>query len=491
MAARSRIALALVVAVVAAVGIALAAATAQEDPRYPGWQAREGLPLTQPPQLKSRGGVLKARIRIEERRVFVSGVPLRVSTYERRFVAPTLRVRPGDVMRLKFVNRLKVGTNVHFHGLHVSPNRRHGDNVLIHIRPGASHEYRIRFPRDHNPGTFWYHSHHHGDTEEQVFGGLSGMLIVDGLKPRLPGGGAGVTERIFALKDLQVEPGTNRPAQPVSTQATIRTVNGRAKPTLDAGPAGRLELWHLANIGANLFYNVDLSGLDARIVAEDGNPVYPDRALPQPKDGALLLPPGKRFAVLVRARQAGTFTLRTLAYDQGHMKLPTEDLASITFGTPLGEPTPMPETLLPPPGPPQQPPRLARAPDRPPIVFSQTAPGDPDFGAFIDNRAFELGRVDFRAKRGTVEHWTIQNTTGEEHPFHLHQYDVRVLSVNGQPYDAVNDQDTVLLPRATAAGPGEVVIRVPFADYAGDMVFHCHILGHEDAGMMATLRVRR
>jgi len=103
---------------------------------------------------------------------------------------------------------------------------------------------------------------------------------------------------------------------------------------------------------------------------------------------------------------------------------------------------------------------------------------------YINGRAFDHNRVDVTAQFGTVEEWTIRNVSQEEHPFHIHQGGFQVMSVNGVPYNARGQQDTVMLPVG-----GDVVMRKPFRDFTGKFVYHCHILNHEDAGMMAVIEV--
>ena len=103
---------------------------------------------------------------------------------------------------------------------------------------------------------------------------------------------------------------------------------------------------------------------------------------------------------------------------------------------------------------------------------------------FINGREFDMDTVMFTPQLGTVEEWTITNTADEEHPFHIHVNDFQVMSINGTPYDATSLQDIIKLPVG-----GEVVIRMRFLDFTGKYVFHCHILAHEDGGMMAALAV--
>lgn len=96
-----------------------------------------------------------------------------------------------------------------------------------------------------------------------------------------------------------------------------------------------------------------------------------------------------------------------------------------------------------------------------------------------------MNRIDQTVKLGTLEEWTIVNDNNQQHPFHIHVDSFQVMSVNGEPYEAVGRQDVVNLP----ANGGEVVIRIPFDGFTGKFVYHCHILNHEDLGMMAVVEV--
>ena len=108
------------------------------------------------------------------------------------------------------------------------------------------------------------------------------------------------------------------------------------------------------------------------------------------------------------------------------------------------------------------------------VVFSENAKG-----FYINGKEFSADRTLFNPQIGTTEEWTIKNTTKEEHPFHIHVNDFQVMSINGKPVDAKSLRDTQALPIG-----GEIVIRMRFTDFLGRYVFHCHILAHEDGGMM-------
>jgi FtsP/CotA-like multicopper oxidase with cupredoxin domain len=117
------------------------------------------------------------------------------------------------------------------------------------------------------------------------------------------------------------------------------------------------------------------------------------------------------------------------------------------------------------------------------VVFSETADGDT---LFIDGRTFDPTRTDTRVKLGAVEEWTIRNESDELHDFHIHQTHFQVTEVDGVPQPFVGYQDIVNVPVR-----GAVKVIIPFTDpvIVGRFVYHCHLLAHEDKGMMATIEV--
>jgi suppressor of ftsI len=164
----------------------------------------EGPPLQDPVQSVSHNGFLRTRIVVAKRQVDVAGRKLWALTYNDRFMPPTLRIHPGDRMDLAMENGLNEYTNLHTHGLHVSPSG-HSDNVFIHIDRGKTFHYSFQFPKSLRSGTYWYHAHPDMTSAQQVAGGMSGVLIVDGLQQYLPSDLRHLTEHVIALKDFQLE----------------------------------------------------------------------------------------------------------------------------------------------------------------------------------------------------------------------------------------------------------------------------------------------
>jgi suppressor of ftsI len=428
-------------------------------------------PLREAAAIASHDGVLRTTLVAERRKVQVAGRRVWADVYNGSFVGPTLLVRPGDEVHVRLVNHLREPTNLHFHGLHISPVG-HADNVFVSVPPGGAYDYSFRLPADAYSGTYWYHSHADMTSEAQVFAGLSGVLEVAGLSARLPAGLRGIAERFLALKDIQVANGAIVSDHIDSNAPTTRTVNGQLDPALTIAP-GETQLWHLANVGADIFYYLRLDGHRFRVIGHDGNPVVRTWT-----SSRLVLPPGKRFDVLVRGGAPGVARLRTLAYNQGGDRYPERILATLRTDGPARAPVAAPIHFAPAPDLRRQPAAVTRR-----IVFSANR-SDTEF--LINGRPYDRRRIDVRARLNTVEQWTLENHTEEQHPFHLHTYRMQVISVNGRRQPFLGYQDEVILPIR-----GRVVVRIAFRDFTGLTVFHCHIMAHEDKGMMANLEVSR
>ncbi len=442
-----------------------------------------GRPLVEPAVYASHHGVLNVTLVASQKRVTIAGRQVLAKVYNGSFTAPTLIASPGDLIRVTLVDRLDQPTNLHFHGLEVSPSGD-ADNIFISVAPGHSLQYRFRLPRTAATGTFWYHSHEMVPmsqmgrfpttaSEEQVFDGLSGLLEVKGLARDLPRRLRDIPQRYLALRDVQVAGGAIVDSDINSNAPTTRLVDGQLQPRLTIAP-GQTQLWHIGNVGADIFYRLSLAGHTFEVVAQDGHPVIHAQ-----KVSTLLLPPGKRWDVLVRGGRRGTTPLKTLFYHEGDDNYPLTTLATLVTTGHAVRPAPAPSVIswssvdL----------RLARVARRRTVVFSENKAGTV---FYINGQSYDPSKINFRAKLNTVEEWTIVNHTEETHPFHMHTYPMQLISVNGVPAPFNGYQDEIILPPH-----GYVVARIRFAQFTGETVFHCHILAHEDAGMMANILVTR
>ena len=153
-----------------------------------------------PPEVRSAGGVLTLTLTAELQDVEIAGQRVQARVYNGLYIPPTLRVHPGDTMHITLINAIDQPTNLHHHGSNVSP-LNNGDNVFVDLLPGQIFNQRIVFPPDHPPGFLWYHPHRHMFVEAQIFGGMSGGLIVEGLLEPFPQL-QGVKERDHAPQGL-------------------------------------------------------------------------------------------------------------------------------------------------------------------------------------------------------------------------------------------------------------------------------------------------
>jgi FtsP/CotA-like multicopper oxidase with cupredoxin domain len=436
------------------------------------FSTQQGQPFSEPPVLRSEGGVLSTTFDVAPTTFEVAGAQVKGMSYQGQLLGPTLLVSPGDTIRIQLDNALDEETNFHTHGLHVSPEGD-SDNVLRVMEPDSDNQIEIVLPQDVAPGTYWYHAHLHGLTEPQVFGGLAGALVVNGLTERLPADLQAVPEHLIGLKDLQLDDSGAIVSKDIDSNApTTRTVNGLVNPVLSAQPGGT-QLLRLANMSADIWYRLKLDGTSFTVLAEDANPLSAVTT-----EEELLLPPGKRFDVLVRWDEAGTYKLRTLRYQTGPSgdQYPERVLATVAVAGDAVTPVDLPTTMGPSPDLADAP--VAQVRD---VTFSENTK---DGTFMINGEEFDMDKVTYTMQLNTVEEWRIRNTSDEEHPFHIHVNDFQVMSIDGKDQPPNSLQDIVRLP-----AKGEVVIRMRLTDFVGKYVFHCHILNHEDNGMMAIVEV--
>ena len=505
------------IAVAAAIGPSVGSAATVSMPPPPTTAQQEAgmtpeLPLAEPTALNATTPrTLRLRLVAEPMRFDISGKMVWGESYNGHYVGPTLHLVPGEHVELTLVNRLATPTNLHFHGLHVSPSGS-ADNPLISVPPGHSFTYHLSIPLDQPLGTFWYHDHDMcmgneamhmtgmtasatgatgatgcQDVETQIYNGLAGTIIVGDDRALLPQSLRHIATRTLALKDMQITGDghivANTPSYYINFgNPTVRLVNGQLQPVLGMRP-GQTELWRIANEGADIFYGLKLPGYTFTIVGRDGYPV--SRVT---RADLLYLPPAARWDVLVTASaRPGSTWLETMPLNTGPAgnSYPLVKLMNVRVAGLPERPLPMPVGALPTATASLATAHIAAHRD---IRLTENAAGTE---MYINGKQFNPDTSVFStpALLGTTEQWTIVNDTGEIHPFHTHTEHFQLMSVNGVPQPYAGEQDVVPVPSGHHGKPGEVVIRIHFTDFTGKVMFHCHIAAHEDAGMMSYVNV--
>ncbi len=462
--------------------LALLALLAVADPSAP-LLAQAGDALRSPPTLKDRSAspdtVEVSLTAAPARLVLLPGAPATDAyAYNGTVPGPTLDVREGEHVIVHFRNELEEPTTIHWHGLHL-PAGADG-SPFDPVPPGGTYDYVFDVPVG-TAGTYWYHPHPDRTTTEQVAHGLYGAVIIRAAHDPLEG----IPERLLILSDNRFRPdGSIDLPAPDSRQGQIDLengregnvlfVNGQVMPTLRIR-SGEVQRWRVVDAAAARVYRLAIPGQSLLHVGSDGGLFEHPREVPD-----MVLANSGRVELLVRgsAPPGSTATLRTLPYDRydPHTR-PADwdrprDLLTLRYDdAPAVPPVAVPSTLR----------AVAaldttRVAERRVLVFSQ---------GMIDNKKMDMNRVDLVAHLGTTEIWEVDNVVGMDHPFHLHGFRFQILDRDGVPEPYPSWNDTVNVPKH-----GYVRIVVRFDDFAGKWMYHCHILDHEDAGMMGILQVQ-
>jgi FtsP/CotA-like multicopper oxidase with cupredoxin domain len=455
------------------------------------------------------------------------------------YPAPTLKVNRGDTLRITLLNDLEgqafealqipatqvyvdgvvtqppnlteMPLNNHTHGLHISPNFS-SDNVLLTMPAGQGFVYEYKIDQAQPDGLYWMHPHNHMYSTEQVARGLSSMLIVgqpDSSISQL----AALPERTMALQAQTVIPASGSTPQAINGNAGEQlTINGLVNPTITARP-GQTEVWNIANMTSGLTTQFTLKNTtsntfqDIVVVAQDGvayNTPVTITAAQQAGGTFLVLGTGGRYSILVTAPAVAGQSVSLQMNSQNNANINNKYNVTMTAsGAPVSSLT-TPTTLtttgfqafvnL----------STATVDENRTVTFTI----DPNPQGNGNNSQFQINGETFpnpqisQPRLNDVEEWTLINNSKVPHPFHYHVNDVQVMSMF-VPSNTKNAglvtvttpqqwyQDVVLVPAAqvdsngTVIIPGRVVIRIKNLDFTGSFVYHCHILAHEDRGMMS------
>jgi FtsP/CotA-like multicopper oxidase with cupredoxin domain len=554
-------------------------AAAQSGKSGPCPRPAPGSTVTEPEELRSQNGVLNVELAYRKSTDGSGGARYCYIAPDGG-EAPTLRVKPGDLLILRLKNEIPAehadagrsgpagtprmtkadrhpmqtagkcagaemtpaATNIHFHGLDVPPVCHQDDVLNTMIEPGAGpFEYRFQIPAGEPPGLYWYHPHVHGYTKAQVLGGASGALIVEGIE-RANTLLAGMAERVFVIRDQDL---VNPDAQPVQSgngppPMVLRDAEGDImnagrddgipakdlsinfvpvsfpdyKPAVIRMKSGENQLWRVLNASAITYLDLQILVNNAPhfmgVVSMDGDPIN-ENGLSGNRiiwESHILLPPAGRVEFVVKGLSEGTlgsFVTRLVDTGPAGENDPTRPLATVVASADAPETRAKLEAL---PAPRPRPTSVWLGdvtPVRTRILYFSEHPRDPkdpnsptDFYITVDGQTPALFDPNARtpnivAREGDVEDWIVENRTRELHAFHIHQIHFMLLEWNAVPVDEPFLRDTINVAYWDGVSKSypSVKLRMDFRDpnAVGAFVYHCHLLEHEDGGMMGLIRV--
>jgi FtsP/CotA-like multicopper oxidase with cupredoxin domain len=508
-------------------------------------------PFANPPEEHAKAGHLRTNVAVrytDPKQISIAGCALTLRSYNGQLVGPTLRLKPGDTLDMLLDNQLPIEskaevaaqfeqeasnahidtvphsyntTNLHTHGLHVSPEGI-SDNVLLAIAPQTKQPYAIHLPGDHTRGSYWYHAHAHGSTAIQVGSSMAGALIVEDDEAKIPASlkAANEHEKVFVFQSILYDthgridditaffpdsasgiPDCKAGKSSCTWENSKRrtTINGLIVPVIHMRP-GEVQRWRFIDATFRETLSLQLAGHALNEIATDGIYLgYLDTWSPAQ---SIVLQPGYRSDVLVQASTTpGTYKLidAPTAASKSLRGVAEEEnlLAEVVIdGAPLPMSLPTNQEMAP----------LAPFPG---VDLSTTADGVQEaifkLGSDLSPKDlrnyFQINYAAYNPSRiryvqlNATEMWAL-DTVGDPfttnaipplpHVFHIHvnPFQVARPGPSGQPETVW--KDTVLVPAGT-----QVNIYTRYLDFTGKFVMHCHILDHEDLGMMEVVDVVR
>lgn len=535
-------------------------AAAQHTPSNPGC-AYEPIdvekygkkPFQNPPEIRSANGRLETDLVVQytdPRTTSLGGCPLTIRSYNGALVGPTFRVKPGDVLSPVLNNRLPREThaqveaqfqqeasvafldmrpysfnttNLHTHGLHVSPSGN-SDNVLLAIAPQTDFAYDIALPDDHTRGSYWYHAHAHGSTAVQVGSAMAGALVVEDDPAQIPAAlrAANEREKVMVIQTILYDTAgrseditaffpdnatTARICAQGGSGCTWQgsnrsvTINGQIVPVIRMRP-GEVQRWRVVDGSFRETVGFRVEGHALHEIATDG--IYTGRVDTWADGQDVVLFPGYRSDLLIQAGAPGTYnvlddsnrvapSLRGVAEDPNviailvvegprmDMRLPTTaEMAPLApfAGVDLS--------------------RQAVRTQEAVFKLGTSAHANDGRNSFqINYEAFDEARVRY-LQLDSVDIWSL-TTVGNPavvdstnfipslpHVFHIHINPFQVFRTGPDGTGQWVWKDTQIVP-----GGDTVTVYTKYTDFTGRFVIHCHILDHEDLGMMEAVEVVR
>lgn len=388
--------------------------------------------------------------------------------YNKQLPGPELKANVGDTLVVRLTNHLEEPTLIHWHGLRIPAAMDGTDVVQKPLAPGEVFEYRFVLP---DAGTFWYHSH--ANETVQMERGMYGSLIVeDPTDPVFDG------EKVLMIDDMKLDleneftkPGWLVPhimERHDGREGDTLLINGKENSVLDIA-AGQTERWRIINSSSARYFTLYLGGKEFEIIGTDGGLLEHARSLTE-----VLITPGERVDIAVGPfEEAETILLESLRYSRSTFLRPKrQQFASIKVGVPKASIAYLPETLR------VIEPLAGQDAEITRKVRLSVGPSLTDGMDFLING--EVHVHDKPVKVGELQIWEISNTSLMDHPFHLHGFFFQVIEDNGKRPEYVAWKDTINLPPRSKLKIAWMPDNRP-----GRWMYHCHIIEHHAAGMMA------
>ena len=392
--------------------------------------------------------------------------------YNKQLPGPELRANVGDTLVVRLTNHLEEPTMIHWHGLRIPAAMDGTDAVQKPVAPGEVFEYRFVLP---DAGTFWYHSH--ANETVQMERGMYGSLIVeDPTDPVFDG------EKVLMIDDMKLnsENAFTKPGWFVpriverhdGREGDTLLINGKENSVIEIA-AGQTERWRFINSSSARYFALHLGGKEFKIIGTDGGLLEHPRTVTE-----VLITPGERVDIAAGPFEEGeTILLESLRYSRSTFLRPKrQQFATVKVGKQKASIAYLPETLrtIEP---------LARqdaATTR--KVRLSVGPSLTDGMDFLVNGDVHVN--DKPVKVGELQIWEVSNTSLMDHPFHLHGFFFQVIEENGNAPAYMAWKDTVnLTPRS------KMKIAWMPDNRPGTWMYHCHIIEHHAAGMMANFEV--
>jgi len=384
---------------------------------------------------------------------------------------PVINASKGETLVIKVKNNLTEPTVVHWHGIQLPSSMDGTDDAQMPIEPGEAFEYSFIVP---DAGTFWYHSHQNETV--QMERGIYGALIVEEKTDIIVD-----AERIFMIDDMKLTAGNEFKEGNVfqrwlerhdGREGNTLLVNGKENSVIEMH-AGQTERWRFINSSSAKYFYLYLGERSFKIIATDGGLLERPREVTQ-----VLLTPGERVDILVGPFAEGEkFSIESLPFNRmTSIKPKHAQYATVKVGTPKLSKAFIPENLRTIESLASQDARVSRK-----IKFSVGPSWKHGIDFLVNDH---IHTDDNPVNIGELQVWEVANTSLMDHPFHLHGFFFQVIEENGNApaYKAWKDTFN-LKPKS------KIKIAWMPDNRPGRWMYHCHILEHHEAGMMAHFEV--